>query len=435
MKYIIILALLLFNIQLFSQSVDDVGKIALHVILPEEYSPNFENLDVNELKKMKSKIVSITAKNGVAGVGLGDFVIYPVLNIYEEEVLEGGLEHQTIIRADFSLFIQQASNGQIYGEATIKIEGFGRDRSKALAKAIGQINITDRVWKEMIIVSKQKIIDYYTLRCNDIMVEAEGYSKTRNYDDAIATLMQVPTEVGECYQMIVGKSVEYYDYKIELECEEKIASAKVSKAQDDWETAAGYMYGILPHFSCYDNAMILLKDIEDHRCAVSLGKAKAAWANGASGAKEAAMYLGQIASDSKCASEASALSIEVRGRLDALELRAWELEYEKYNRDQKMREEVVSHAIDISDRDMAMQEDGQEHSQKMEKDQAGRDDKLANREMDYKQGRGADIQERKLKNVKDIALAKYKYKAKEAEANGNNKTVNNYNTYINKKKK
>lgn len=53
MKYIIILALLLFNIQLFSQSVDDVGKIALHVILPEEYSPNFENLDVNELKKMK----------------------------------------------------------------------------------------------------------------------------------------------------------------------------------------------------------------------------------------------------------------------------------------------------------------------------------------------------------------------------------------------
>jgi len=434
MKYILILSILLSNISLFSQSSDDIGKIALHVVLPEEYSPNFENLGMNELKKIKSKIVSITSRNGVAGVGLGDFVIYPVLNIYEEEVLEGGLEHQTIIRADFSLFIQQVSNGQIYGEATIDIEGFGRDRSRALKKAIGQINTRDRVWKEMIIVSKQKIIDYYISRCDDIMVEAESYSKTRNYDDAIATLMQVPTQVGECYQKVIGKSVEYYDYKIELECQEKIAAAKVAKAQDDWEVAAGYMYGILPHFKCYDNAMVLLKDIEDHRCAVSLGKAKAAWARGESGAREAAMHLGQVASDSKCAEEANALSAEVRGRLQALELREWELQYEKYNRVQKMREDVVKHAIDVSDRNMSMKEDGQEHRQEMAKDQAARDDNLANREMDYKEGRGADIKERKLQNVKEIAMARYKYKAKEAKAKSKKQTINNYNTYTKKRK-
>ena len=112
MKYIITLAVLLLNIQLFSQSTGDIGKIALHVVLPEEYSPNFENLGMNELKKIKSKIVSITSRNGVAGVGLGDFVIYPVLNIYDEEILEGGLERQTIIRADFSLFIHRLVMGK-----------------------------------------------------------------------------------------------------------------------------------------------------------------------------------------------------------------------------------------------------------------------------------------------------------------------------------
>ena len=125
MKYIITLAVLLSNLNLFSQGSDNIGKICLHVVLPEEYSPNFENLGIRELKKIKSKITSIAARNGVAGAGMGDFVIYPVLNVYEEEVLEGGLEHQTIIRAEFSLFIQQMSNGQIYGEATIDLEGFG----------------------------------------------------------------------------------------------------------------------------------------------------------------------------------------------------------------------------------------------------------------------------------------------------------------------
>jgi len=235
MKYILILSILLSSVSLFSQSSGDIGKIALHVVLPEEYSPNFENLGPNELKKIKSKIVSVTARNGVAGVGLGDFVIYPVLNIYDEEVLEGGLEHQTIIRAEFSLFIQQISNGQIYGEATVDLEGFGRDRSRALKKAIQGINIRDRVWKEMITVSKNKIIDYYIAMCDDIMVEAEGFSKTRNYDDAIATLMQVPAEVGECYQKIIAKSVEYYNYKIELECEEKIAASKLQKLRMIWK--------------------------------------------------------------------------------------------------------------------------------------------------------------------------------------------------------
>ena len=385
MKYILILSILLSSVSLFSQSSGDIGKIALHVVLPEEYSPNFENLGPNELKKIKSKIVSVTARNGVAGVGLGDFVIYPVLNIYDEEVLEGGLEHQTIIRAEFSLFIQQISNGQIYGEATVDLEGFGRDRSRALKKAIQGINIRDRVWKEMITVSKNKIIDYYIARCDDIMVEAEGFSKTRNYDDAIATLMQVPAEVGECYQKIIAKSVEYYNYKIELECEEKIAASKVAKAQDDLEMAAEYMYGILPHFTCYEKAMSLLQDIEDHRCAVSLGKARGAWASGESGYKQAAMYLAEIASDSKCADEANKLSAEVRGRLQELELRDWNLQYEKYNRVQKMRENVVNHMI--------------------------------------------DIEEVRLNNMKEITIAKLKYKAKSK----GKKVVNNYNSYTKKK--
>ena len=83
MKYILILSILLSNLNLFSQSADDIGKIALHVVLPEEYSPNFENLGPRELKKIKSKITSIASRNGVAGAGLGNFVIYPVLNIYE----------------------------------------------------------------------------------------------------------------------------------------------------------------------------------------------------------------------------------------------------------------------------------------------------------------------------------------------------------------
>ena len=454
MKYIITLAVLLSSLNLFSQGSDDVGKIALHVVLPEEYSPNFENLGINELKKIKSKIVSITSRNGVAGVGLGDFVIYPVLNIYEEEVLEGGLEHQTIIRAEFSLFIQQVSNGQIYGEATIDIEGFGRDRSRALKKAIGQINIRDRVWKAMIIESKQKIIDYYELRCSDIQAEADGYSKTRDYIGAIATLMQVPVEVS-CYREIVDKSVEFYDYYIEMQCQEQISKAKISKTQDNWDEAAGYLLGVLPEYKCYNDAMILLKEIEDHRCAIYLSKANAAWARGEAGANETAHWLGLIPSDSKCSAEASQLSADVRSRLTELDKREWDLQYEKYNREIRLREQrqdselylkeekqdrefslrenQQTHDQSIDNKELTLEGDKQDHDQRMQHNKAVRDDKLANREMDYKEGRGADIQEAKLNNIKELAMERWKYKTEKAKADG--KQTVNYNTYITKKKK
>jgi len=432
MKYILILSILLSNLNLFSQSSDDIGKICLHVVLPEEYSPNFENLGIRELKKIKSKITSITARNGVAGAGMGDFVIYPVLNIYEEEVLEGGLEHQTIIRAEFSLFIQQISNGQIYGEATIDLEGFGRDRSRALTKAIQGINIRDRVWKAMIIESKQKIIDYYELRCSDIQAEADGYSKTRDYIGAIATLMQVPVEVS-CYREIVDKAVEFYDYYIEMLCQEQISKAKIAKTQDNWDEAAGYLLGVLPEYKCYNDAMALLKEIEDHRCAIYLSKANAAWARGEAGANEAAHWLGLIPSDSKCSAEASQLSTDIRSRLTELDKREWDLQYEKYNREIQLRENQQTHDQSIDNKEFTLKGDKQTHDQSMQKDKLARDDKLANREMDYKQGRGADLEEAKLNNIKELAMERWKYKTEKAKADG--KQTVNYNTYITKKKK
>ena len=442
MKYILIVSILFSNLQLFSQSADDIGKIALHVVLPEEYSPNFENLGPRELKKIKSKITSIASRNGVAGAGLGNFVIYPVLNIYEEEVLEGGLEHQTIIRAEFSLFIQQISNGQIYGEATIDLEGFGRDRSRALSRAIQGINIRDRAWKAMINESKQKIIDYYELRCSDIQVEAEGKSKTEDYLGALITLMQVPVEVG-CYREIVNRAVEFYDYHIELECQQKIAAAKVLKTQDKWDQAAGLLFGILPHYGCYNSATLVLKEIEDHRCSVDLGKAKGAWSRGEEGAMEAAKYLAMVPSDSKCAEEANKISDEIKSRLEHLDQRDWDLQYEKYNRDKTLQE-------DDFNRRMAMREDSQEHRQEMQKedqsikkDAQSHDQYMKEREQDTKDNAiandGAVIQDgetsiitSKVDRMKDLIASVFSSKS-ESGASKINK--NTYNYYTGNKKK
>jgi hypothetical protein len=60
--------------------------------------------------------------------------------------------------------------------------------------------------------------------------------------------MQVPVEVS-CYREIVDKSVEFYDYYIEMQCQEQISKAKIAKTQDNWDEAAGYLLGVLPEYN------------------------------------------------------------------------------------------------------------------------------------------------------------------------------------------
>jgi hypothetical protein len=349
-------------------------------------------------------------------------VIYPVLNIYDEDLIETGLEPQVIVRAEFSLFIQQMSNGQIYGEETIEIEGFGRNRSKAITKAIQSINTRDKAWKTMINDSKQKIIDYYNLRCDDIQAEAEGQSKTENYLGALITLMQVPVEVN-CYRQVIDKAVEFYDYHIELECQEKIAASKVLKTQNQWDEAASVLFGILPHYDCYDDAMILLKEIEDHRCSVDLGKAKGAWSRGEEGAMDAARHLAMIPSDSKCAEEAKKISDDIRARLEHLDQRDWDLQYEKYNRKMVMKE-------DKFEREMAMKEDAQMHGQYMkEREQDTKDMAISNDGAVIQDGETSIITT-KVERIKGLVSSIFKSKSDVAVAEvEKNKPQFNYNDY------
>tara|TARA_B100000963_G_scaffold245456_1_gene214901 strand:+ start:1812 stop:3092 length:1281 start_codon:yes stop_codon:yes gene_type:complete len=418
MNLIILLFTVFFSSLSIAQSPDDLGKISLHIVMPTEQSENFANLKSKELNKVRSKITSIVSKYGISGSGEGNFVIYPIIDIYDEEKMATGMDNLVIIRAEFSLVIKEINNGQIYGSCSVEIEGTGRDRNRALSKCIQSINTRDSEFKNLIEGSKAKIINYYESKCSDIKIEAESHSKRRDYSSAIATLMQVPEEVGSCYREISEKCVEYYNYHIELECQEKIQAAKVAKTRNNWDDAVENLLGILPHFECYSDAMKLLQEIEDHRCSENLGKAKGAWAKGENAASVAAMYLAMIPTDSKCSEEANQMSNDIRQRLNDLEKRSWDLEYEKYNRQTQMIESALQHAQD-------MEKSSLEHNQKIQEKE------IDNRHTENM--RDKEVQVETMDKIKDMAISVWKSKAKIAKANSKKATDQyNYNNYYNK---
>ena len=85
MKNLILFLTLIFSGLSFSQSSSDVGKIALHVVMPEANSSYFENMGSKELKKVRSKITSIISKNGI-GVPLWVILLYTQCLIFMKKM-------------------------------------------------------------------------------------------------------------------------------------------------------------------------------------------------------------------------------------------------------------------------------------------------------------------------------------------------------------
>ena len=104
-------------------------------------------------------------------------------------------------------------------------------------------------------------------------------------------------------------------------------NARVKIGSINYEEAAYVLSGILPDVSCYDDALALLKEIEDHRCAEALGKARGAWAS--LNADEAGRYLGEVSADSKCYNEALTLGNEIKRKVKADEDREWDFVFKQ----------------------------------------------------------------------------------------------------------
>ncbi|TXD48143.1 MULTISPECIES: hypothetical protein [unclassified Polaribacter] len=92
------------------------SRIVLSIVMPQ----NEEKISTGNFAKMKSKIKQIISKYDVAATDYySDFLIYPSIEIYDEETLDAGLQPLTIISGDFTLFIKQASTNNQFGSITV----------------------------------------------------------------------------------------------------------------------------------------------------------------------------------------------------------------------------------------------------------------------------------------------------------------------------
>lgn len=245
--------------QSFSQTTNDVGKIALSVVMPE----NHDALNASQLSKLETKILQIVNISGLAASGYNNnFVIYPKFAIYESSIVEGGMQNITIVTAELSLFIKQVDNNMLFSVISKPLKGSGSNKELAINNAITKVNINDVDFSTFIEQGKLKIVTYYETTCGDILKKADTYSKMNQYEQALGLLMSVPEEVSSCYTQIQEKSIEVYKAYQSQNCSEMILKAKTAIVANDYIRALNILSNIDPSASCFKEVEILIKTTE-----------------------------------------------------------------------------------------------------------------------------------------------------------------------------
>ncbi len=332
-----------------STQEDDIHRIVLTAYLPDEL-----NLPDGAASLLISKLTQLTTRFGVGGTGLFPrFIIVAKPAVLQKEIISTA-PPKHVLNIGLSLFIGDGIQGTLFTSNTVTLKGVGETEEKAYLAAFKMLNIQDPRLAELLESGKEKIIAYYNTQCRFILREAGTLASQRKFDEALALLMEVPDVSQTCFDSARLESIRIFNQKLEMECQQHISNAKALIAQDKWEEASEKLALFTPDMSCYVEVDKLIQTITTHRCAIALGQAQAAWAS--RNVEATAEALSNIPADSKCADQAKRLSAEIASKLDAKEKAAWNLSYEKYNRNQTLRESEVAHRQNMENRQISYQE-------------------------------------------------------------------------------
>mgnify|MGYP003429109306 FL=1 len=248
--------LLLFGI-VFSLSVEAQSNITIGLVMPSE---ELNGIKPDAFSLLQSKLDKVLTNSGVATNG-GDFVLYPIVNIIEESLIEGGIKNFYKVKIDLTLNVANLSTKTVFSSASWPLVGTSeRVKSDAVRNAFSQLKSTDPSFKAFLETTKGKICEYYENNKSAIFTQATALANTGKYDEAMAMLLNYPSQVSgydESQQLMQKIYLQY----IESNAARILNEARAAYATKDYETAVNLAAQIPSESSHYNEAKSIIDQV------------------------------------------------------------------------------------------------------------------------------------------------------------------------------
>lgn len=232
--------------------------ITIGIVVPEQQ----KEMDANAFRLLATRLTAVMGANGVSSETNGTFIMYPVVNILDQKLVEGGLRNITMVEVELSLFVKQVVIHTLFGSCSKILKGNGRNLSDAIRNAFSGINMRDNVYSQFLTQTKEKIANYYLENKAKLLSQAHQLAASQQYEQALALLTTFPQNLKGANE-VQATAIEIYKKYQNQVCAQMILKAEAAISLQNYEEAASILASIDTESVCHSDALNLIKKIED----------------------------------------------------------------------------------------------------------------------------------------------------------------------------
>ena len=242
---------------LFAVSIKAQNNITVGLVMPKE---ELDGIQPDAYKLLQSKLEKMLTTYGVSAYG-GDFVMYPTVNVVEENLIEGGIKNFYKVKIDLTLKVANITSKTLFSSESWTLTGTAeRMKTAAVKNAFTQLKGNDQHFNTFIKQAKSKIYEYYETNKNAILKKASTLASSGEYEEAVAIMSSYPSQVSgyDEAQTLLHKI--YIQY-INANAARILNEARAAFATKNYEKAVNIAAQIDPESSHYNEAKSIIEKV------------------------------------------------------------------------------------------------------------------------------------------------------------------------------
>jgi len=209
-RNLMLIVLLMAFAQTFSlQAQSEAGLISMTSFVPAQ-----DGLSPAAQKNLEHRVSQIITKSGMGNINNSRFAVIPRFVVMEKTV-NNGVPPMIVLNADITFYVGDVETGNVFGSYTTSAKGLGKNDTKAYISCINSIKPNDPELQAFMQSGKQKIIDYYNQKVDQLISKARQLESTGDYDGALAILLEIPEDCEKAFAKAAPVTAAVFQKKID----------------------------------------------------------------------------------------------------------------------------------------------------------------------------------------------------------------------------
>ena len=184
-------------------SFGQTDQLYISVVQPER-----SEISAEAGKQLERKMTQLLTANGISSQDANNrFVITAKVDITSKDIV-ASTPQRISEKIDLTFLVGDVVENKVFETITLPLIGIGISENKAFIAAINQVKPQKAELTDFLGKAKEKIIEYYAVRCTQIVKQAQKLASGNEYDEAIYQLMQIP-DICDCAKESQDLMIEY----------------------------------------------------------------------------------------------------------------------------------------------------------------------------------------------------------------------------------